>query len=130
MTLYTLENLIQIACFDVSSSELVILSEIKVRMPLKDETNCCKRLYTSCIYNCYCFYIKSDIFSSKIIERKSFRLISLFKAFDKLRSKKYHFGYCFLSYQNIINKLVGDMFCSNAQKHSKFRFVNVTRVCT
>ena len=34
MTLYTLENLIQIACFDVSSSKLVILSEIKVRMPL------------------------------------------------------------------------------------------------
>ena len=40
MTLYTLKNLIEIACVDVSSSELVILLEIKVRMPFKNITSC------------------------------------------------------------------------------------------
>ena len=46
-----------------------------------------------CYCNCIYMWFQSDIFSSKFLERKSFRMNSLFEAFDKLRSKKYHIFY-------------------------------------
>ena len=61
MTLYTLENLIQIACFDVSSSELVILSEIKVRMPFRMKQNVAN-VYIPAVYIIVIVFISKVIF--------------------------------------------------------------------
>ena len=61
MTLYTLENLIQIACFDVSSSELVILSEIKVRMPFRMKQTVAN-VYIPAVYIIVIVFISKVIF--------------------------------------------------------------------
>ena len=83
----------------------------------------------SCSNNCYCFVYQSDIFSSKFLERKSFRLISLFEAFDKLRSKKYHFCCCLYTITITSTNLSEMCFCSNMKGIPIVCFVLFTRVC-